>query len=288
MKSASAENISWTPYPGQRSKTIEYKGMLQGEPGTPDNYEMSINRFGVGGSISPRHRHNFDQFRWAFDEPLNYSPKLDVPPNRLGYFPEGAYYGPQDIVEGSPMLIVQFGGASGQGYMSWKELMRGTEELKQKGEFVRGVYTSVNEEGNRFNKDAYEAVWEHVHGRPLKYPTARYREPVVINPEAFEWLPVRNCAGVTQRALGTFSERGTSAFQLNIPAGALYSHAQVPNITLMFVLAGKVRAGNEEYVAQAAFSVSAQEDAQIAASADTLVLGFRMPDFADQPTISRG
>jgi hypothetical protein len=64
---------------------------------------------GSEGNFSPRHRHNFEQLRWAFDQPVNYSPKLDLPPGQLGYFPEGAYYGPFTLPPGTQWLIVQLG-----------------------------------------------------------------------------------------------------------------------------------------------------------------------------------
>ena len=289
MRIAVEEELGWTQYPGTRSVTIRYKPLLQGNPIAKDNYEMAYESFGPGDSFSPRHRHNFEQFRWAFDEPLNYSPKLDVPPGHLGYFPEGAYYGPQTILSGSHMLIVQFAGPNGYGYMSWEALARGASELQQKGEFVKGIYTYTNAEGKKVNQDAYEAVWEHVNGRKLEYPPARYREPVVIKPEAFPWMPVKGAAaGIMSRNFGVFNERGTSAYQVMIPAGASYRHAAVPNVNLFFFLSGRGTIAGEAYSPKSGVDLLVNESVEVAAWVDTVILGFVMPSFADQAGTGTG
>jgi hypothetical protein len=99
---------------GQRSTTTEYLPLHLGDPGKPDNYELSKVRIGADGNFSPRHQHTFEQLRWAFEHPVNCAPKLDLLPGHLGYFPESCYYGPV-------WLIVQFGDLSS---LSWQELKR--------------------------------------------------------------------------------------------------------------------------------------------------------------------
>ena len=284
MRTISSDELKWIPYPGQRASVTEMQPLFQGAPDAPDNFEMYMVRYGEGGSHSPRHRHNFEQFRWAFEQPLNYGPNQDIPPGCLAYFPEGAYYGPQTNKHGSIMLIVQFSGASGQGYMDLQKLKRGTQELKSKGEFVRGVYTFTDASGKKHNQDAYEAVWEHMSGRPLKYPKPRYSGPVLIDPNAFEWRPVAGASGVQIRKFGVFNERGTSACQLKLAAGTTFSWPVQPAARLVYVLSGKVEVAGMDFPARSSMVLSSGEKAEFRAAEEAILLVLAMPNFTDTAT----
>ncbi len=284
MRTISSDELKWIPYPGQRASVTEMQPLFQGDPDAPDNFEMYMIRYGEGGSHSPRHRHNFEQFRWAFEQPLNYGPNQDIPPGCLAYFPEGAYYGPQTNKHGSVMLIVQFGGASGQGYMDVQKLKRGTQELKAKGDFVRGVYTWTDDAGKKHNQDAYEAVWEHMSGRPLQYPRPRYSAPVLIEPDAFEWLPVAGATGVAMRRFGIFNERGTSAFQLRIAAGATFAWPAQSAVRLVYVLSGQLGVAGMNFPAKSSMALASRETADFRAIDEAVLLVFTMPNFHDAAT----
>lgn len=279
MKAVSVEDIDWKQYPGQRAITIRYRGLLKGEHGRPDNYELALNHFeDEQGSFSPRHRHNFEQFRYAFDTPLNYAPNKDIPPGQIGYFPEGAYYGPQTIAHEAYMLIVQFGGASGSGYLGWDELMRATNELKEKGSFEKGVFTWT-EDGKRFNKDGYEAVWEHANKKKIEYCKPRYREPIVIDPEAFSWIPAEGHPGVAVREFGVFGERRAATSQIRLKSGSHYTLTTNSGPLLVYVLTGALEYENRSYPEGSAMEVVKGDHAKVSATGDTLLLTFTMPDF---------
>ncbi len=280
MKTVSSSEVAWQEYPGQRSIKIMYQGLLRGEAGTPENYELSLNHFEQeGGAFSPRHRHNFEQFRLAFDLPLNYAPDQDIPPGQIGYFPEGAYYGPQTILNDANMLIVQFGGPSGSGYLNWDALMRATNELKEKGTFQKGYYTFTDEAGKRFNKDAYEAVWEHANGRDIKYPAPRYREPIIIDPEAFEWLPVSQSPGVEIKLFGVFGERRAAASQIKLASGSNFDLTTDGGPLLAYVLSGTLRADGRDLGVGSAVEALFGERVPVSAPEDTLLVTFAMSDF---------
>lgn len=281
MRTVSGEELKWIPYPGQRAMVTEMQPLLQGSPDAPDNYEMYMIRYGEGGSHSPRHRHNFEQFRWAFDQPLNYGPGEDIPPGCLAYFPEGAYYGPQTNHHGSVMLIVQFGGASGEGYMDIGKLQRGTQALRAKGEFSRGVFTWSDASGKKHNQDAYEAVWEQVRGRPLRYPRPRYNATVLIDPQAFAWLPVRGAPGVERRQFGVFNERGTSAGQVRLARGTHHVWAAQDGEQLIFVLGGRMEVAGMALAVSSSISLAPGEAGECLALDDTTLLYFTMPDFSE-------
>ena len=55
--------------------------------------EFSWNMYDVGYG-TPRHKHAFDQFRFALDGPREIDDGF-LEPGDLGFYPEGVYYGPQ-------------------------------------------------------------------------------------------------------------------------------------------------------------------------------------------------
>ena len=48
-----------------REGVLEQKFLLQGKPGSPNNYLINVGRTGAGGWAAPSHRHNFDQIRYV-------------------------------------------------------------------------------------------------------------------------------------------------------------------------------------------------------------------------------
>src|SRR5438105_2837388 len=169
MLAMRSDDVEWGSVSGHRSGRIEFKRLLQGQEGTPGNFELSLVRSG-GDYFTPRHRHNFDQIRYCLQGSMNYAPSKDLEPGDVGYFPEGTYYGPQTASAESIVLLLQFGGASGQGFMSYAQLNAGFEELRSRGDFDRGTFAYRDDQGVARRKDGYEAVWEHVNRRPVAYP----------------------------------------------------------------------------------------------------------------------
>lgn len=282
MKAVSINDVTWQPYPGQRSTTTLYMPLQQGEEGDPSNYELAIVRIGEEGNFSPRHRHNFEQLRWAFKHPVAYSPGLTLPPGQLGYFPEGGYYGPFSLPPGTEWLIVQFGGLSRSGYMSWDQLMRGYTELKQVGEFKEGVFRKPLPNGKTENKDGYEAVWEHVHhNHAIKYPRARYREPIIMDPEAFEFIADAARPGVATRTLGQFGDKGPGAMLARLEGGASYMGNAHAGITLVVVVDGQILLEDKAYATRSSFALDPDEAVEFTASEDGAeLLILTMPVFS--------
>lgn len=191
---------------------------------------------------SPRHRHNFDQVRVQLQGDADFSRDGTMRPGMVAYFPEGVYYGPQRIAGESLTLVLQFGGASRSGYVSEAAFQRGIAELKQHGTFERGVYKVAKPEGGTRNQDAYEAVWEHINGREMCYPTGGYPGPVFLQPEEVDWARDAEAPGVRRKHLGTFSDAGTVLSLLALDAGA---EVEVPANTIVFVLEGRGLMGAE-------------------------------------------
>lgn len=205
MQTTHAADVEWGEVSGHRSGGIRFKRLLQGTPGTPDNFELSIVRT-AGDYFTPRHRHNFDQVRFCLEGAMNFAPGRDLKAGTVGYFPEGTFYGPQSDTSRSVVLLLQMGGSAGYGFMSYQQLAGGYKKLSDLGRFDGGVFTHHTSDGRLIRKDGYEAIWEHVNGHGVLYPPPRYEEPVIIYPDSFGWLPTRD-PGFELKHMATFGER---------------------------------------------------------------------------------
>src|SRR5262249_1639931 len=145
--------------------------MVEGAPGALDNFQLSFGQMG-GDFNSPRHRHNFEQIRYQLEGVLDYGRDGKLVAGMVGYFPEAVYYGPQSQDPGinCKTIVLQFGGASGSGYLSQAEVQAGMQELRGEGEFKDGVFRRRADVEGKRNMDGYQAIWEHVNERPMVYP----------------------------------------------------------------------------------------------------------------------
>ena len=202
-----------------RGGTFHSRTPFAGEPGTPGNFKFSLSELGTDYS-GPRHRHNFDQFRFALEGESDYGQDGTLKGGMLGSYPEGVHYGPQ--VNKTPItnVVLQFGGASGSGYLLPREVKAGMEELKAHGEFKDGVFHRHEGQSGKRNMDAYQAIWEHVHGREMVYPKGRYTKPVFMDSTNYDWAPVRGAKGVSEKLLGVWTERRIEAGLIRLDPGA--------------------------------------------------------------------
>ena len=202
MKIVHADTVEWKRGLQHRGGTFHYRHLLNGEPGSPGNFQFNIGQL-EGDFSSPRHRHNFDQFRFQIEGTMNFDRNGKMTAGSFGYFPEGAAYGPQSSDGRSTTAVLQFGSASGSGYLSREEVYAGTEELKKYGTFEGGIFRRNDDVEGRRNTDGYQAIWEHVHGEHMEYPKPRYRDPIMVDPSNYEWLPVAGMPDVMHKPLGT-------------------------------------------------------------------------------------
>ena len=194
--------------------------LLEGEEGSFDNFQFTLVNTG-GDFFSPRHRHNFDQFRFQIEGDGGFDRDGTMTPGTVGYFPEGTRYGPQSNKGDLTVLVLQFAGASGNGYMSEAAVTKASTELRQWGEFKGGVFYP-NEGTGRRQQDGYEACWEHHNKRKLAYPSERFHHPVFMNSNAFAWAPIEGQSGAAEKVLGNFDEYGTGIRFVKLAAGASY------------------------------------------------------------------
>jgi len=155
-------------------------------------------------------------------------------------------------------------------------MREGYEALAPLGEFKGGVYRRHSGAGPK-NRDAFEAVWEHVSGRELTYPPPRYDMPILMNPQNFAWVPDRDAAGVSRKLLGSFTERGTRIELRRLAADAASSFGEPRARILVFALSGAGQSGGEAWETHSAWQIEPGETAHIAASAPAELLAIVLP-----------
>ena len=114
MKIEQGDELQWERGLEHRGGMFHFRNLMEGEPGTIDNFQLSMGR-ASGDFYSPRHHHNFEQIRFQLEGEADFARDGKMTQGMVGYFPEGAFYGPQTQAPGSaPITIVlQMGGASG-------------------------------------------------------------------------------------------------------------------------------------------------------------------------------
>jgi quercetin dioxygenase-like cupin family protein len=271
MKLVHADEVAPRRVSGHRTGDISFQRLLQGDPEALDNHELSLVR-NAGKYHTPRHRHNFEQFRMILEGEFSWATRRRMKTGQVGYFPEGTPYGPQNVTD-CLTLVLQCGGPSGQGFLSYDQLHDGHQELSKLGTFEDGVFrraAGANAPPPRKNQDGYEAIWEHVRGRKLTYPARRYEEPVIMTPDAIAWEPTAR-EGVERKLLGAF-DHGARAelFRLELGAGLTI---EAPNaVQLLFVLEGAGRVDGRVFRRRSAIGLARGERAAIEADAPTEIL----------------
>lgn len=273
MEFVDSNQTQWVRVSGHRDGDIRFKRLFMGREGTPENYEFSM--VATRGEFhTPRHRHNFEQIRFCLEGAVNFGVGKDVKAGQVGYFPEGTPYGPQNITD-QLVMAVQFGGASGQGFMSYRQLDDGYLKMKAQGEFKDGIFRRADGAGRK-NQDSYEAIWEMVNGKRLEYPKPRYEEPVLMDPSAFEWRADPVHAGVARKLLGVFSERGLRLEMLRLDAATLPLASGEAEL-LGFVVEGALRHDGEDLPKGTALRVLPGTEGKLVAEASVELLLMTLP-----------
>jgi len=209
------------------------------DTGIPEiNLRFGYDQIG-DGFFTPRHRHNFDQFRYVVSGEMNIAKGVDLHTGECAYFPEGTYYGPLAQKGSASLLVLQFPGPNGSYRIRDSEKRVAMDALKKTGGYFEdGVYKVKQPDGHSINKDSYEAVWEQVNGRPISYAEPRYAAPIVMRPEAFRWTSVPARSGVEIKHLGSFTEFGTTVSLLRLAPGAVIPEEVLAAPELRCVLRG--------------------------------------------------
>jgi hypothetical protein len=274
MKVVQFEHV--TPVRGleHRGGTFYSHTTAAGVPGTAGNFKFSISELGTDYS-GPRHRHNFDQYRYMLSGESDYGQDGPLRAGMLGYYPEGVPYGPQ--VNNTPIVcaVLQFGGASGSGYLQPREVKAGMEELKAVGEFKDGVFHRHEGQPGKKNMDAYQAIWEHVHGREMVYPKGRYHKPIFMDSTNYDWASVRGRKGVSEKLLGVWTERRIEAGLIRLEPGAKH---EVHGRGVFLVLSGAGTCEGQPLRKFTTVYLDQDERTILQASETTELLHYGLPD----------
>jgi hypothetical protein len=276
MKVVDESAVAWTK--DHPTGALAFKYLLTGEDYSPDNFVFLLARQDADFATR-RHRHNFEQFRLPLRGAMNVGKGIRLREGQVGYFPEGAPYGPQDdplgdVPPGERMhLTLQFGGASGFGYLSPDQLRACRAALKAHGEFIDVAYR--HRDGRM--QDGFSAVWEHAFGKKLEFPKPRYPQPIVMDPAGFQWRGITGVPGVERKHLGTFTERGTWVEMLRFTTSATWRWTSADARRLLFVLAGDGTCGGEAIRTYSAVQIDAGEPATLTATGPTEVLLIGLP-----------
>jgi hypothetical protein len=281
MKVTQIEDVPLVRGLEHRGGTFHSRTLAEGVPGTPGNFKFSLSRLGTDYS-GPRHRHNFDQYRYMIEGESDYGQDGPLKAGMLGYYPEGVHYGPQVNKTEIFCAVLQFGGASGSGYLLPREVKAGMEELKAFGEFKDGVFYRADGAPGKKSRDAYQAIWEHVHGREMIYPKGRYDAPITMEQENFAWAPVKGAEGASEKLFGVFTERRTQARLIRLDAGASY---EVEGRGVFMVLTGAGICAGQPLKQYTAVYLDQDERATLQANEATEFLHYGLPDLSDM-TIS--
>jgi hypothetical protein len=258
-----------------RGGKFEVKYLLLGEPGSRENFGFYHSR-NSSDLVSPRHRHNFEQIRIQLRGAITYARTRKMTPGMIGYFPEGAYYGPHDGTDDCELIVFQFGGSSGLGYMSEAEFQANMQELKAAGgAFQDGYFTRVGPDGRKINQDAYEAVWEHARRRPITYPDPRYDQPIFMDPPSFPWTPGE--PGISSKLLGAFGEAGP---RIAVHRLAPQARLGLAPHSIYFVLTGRGHAGADPYRVHTALHLARGEEGSLAAETESEAIHIALPEIA--------
>lgn len=256
---------------------VVYHDLLTGAEGRPDNFRLQLMEV-HGGYATAHHRHNFDQVRVMLEGTFGFGAGLVQHPGSVGYFCEGTWY-TQEGVGRSLTLLLQVGGPSGAGLMSRRQINEGIAALRGKGEIGERRFAWYDAQGIRREKDSYEAVWEHVHRRPLYYPKPQYAAPVLMDPERFAWVPMPGKRGVWLRTLGRFNERGLGLTQLRLAAGAELVVPRGEQVLLLFCAEGAGFVETRGYERLSALRINIGEGPLIRATRASIFYGFELPRF---------
>jgi hypothetical protein len=262
-----------------RDGQLDQKFLLQGTKGSPNNYLLNVGLTGGGGWGTPRHRHNFDQIRYVLKGTYPASPHKIMEEGSVAYFPESVYYGPQDRPEGLEMMVIQFGGASGSGFLSTPDREAANKALEAKGTFKDGIYTWYDADGKKHNMDGSAACFEEATGKKLEFHKARYDDVVMFDPEAYDWIET-GTPGVVTRHLATFTEHGTRIGFIRIAAGSTYSTGIRSQIEVLFASRGEFIIEGQSYGPKTGIELL-PEDApvDIVATTETLLFSVLLPKF---------
>jgi hypothetical protein len=242
MQVMSTSTVDWLPVEHNvRGGRVDFKLVREAEllPGVNSSTMLIKYHEAEDVFTAPRHHHDFEQIRVALSGRQDYGSGDIAEAGWVAYFPAGAFYGPE-VIRGASILLVQWSDF----WVTREQNNRAIEELRKLGEFKGGVYTYVDSDGKPKKKDGLNAVWEHVYKRPSSFPTPKYPSPILMNPDAFEW--VKRDDVLSEKMLGRFTERDLILSKIRWDVDGRYE-LPADRTYCVFTLSGSVRVNGVNY-----------------------------------------
>ena len=202
-----------------RAGILSRQILLTGEEGSPGNFIFGL-YYQVGDFFSPRHTHPFDQWRYQLEGECGFDKDGTMKAGVLGYFPEGAYYGPQSSDAPNVTVVAQFGGPSGSGFLSNPQVRAAAEEMKAFGRFEGGVFYRNEGVAGKKALDSFQATYEYINKRPMTTVRPQYADPLLMDTNNYRWLPLDGAPGVDEKSYGTFTDCAMRSASYRLDPGA--------------------------------------------------------------------
>jgi quercetin dioxygenase-like cupin family protein len=208
-----------------------------GVPGVGMEFAWTYYFEGYG---TPRHKHTFDQFRYALEGPREIQDGV-LAEGDAGFYPEGVHYGPQLQTKPSSGLGLQFQGPAGVPYLTHEALQNARDRLQSEGgTFSGGVYTKILPDGRKINMDSHAACFEAITGKKIAYPKGRFQTPIIMRTEAVRWVLDRHLPGVEHKHLGTFGEHRSGVRISRLAPGTTIPAHRHEDAEILYMTAGSI------------------------------------------------
>jgi hypothetical protein len=246
-----------------RGMRTSRKLLREGEALPGVGYYALIVKFHEGEEIftAPRHRHNFEQIRLGLSGHMDFGPGLECDAGQIGYFPAGAYYGPEKIA-GAEQLLVQWS----RDWVTRAQNEVAMKELSKQGRWEHGRYYYTGTDGAEQEVDGPQAVWEYTYQRKQIPVLPRYRSPIMMLPDAYSWV---TGDGTSSKLLGRFTEDDLKLEMVRWDGTGVARHLDASRTTLCYVVRGSLTVGNHVCREQAVIWSDFGENHHLIADAGT-------------------
>ena len=248
------ESIPWEPVTGNhRTGNIRRKFVREGELARGVGYTCDLVHYHRGAEVftAPRHRHDFSQIRMTIEGTTDYGDSQIGDAGDTGYFPAGAFYGPERFEE-AEIFLIQWS----RDWVTREKSDAAFKRLSERGRFEGGHYITTDDNGAEVRKDGANAVWEEVNQRQQVIPTPKYATPILMHPAGYDWEPAGEAAQV--KDLGHFTED-----DINVTVHRWEQGGTIPltpeRTQIVWVADGSVRIGDRTVGARALFFSDAGE-----------------------------
>jgi len=264
-----------------RGGELRKQHLLVGEDLGPGNFFFVL-AYQKGDFYSPRHHHNFDQFRYQIEGECSFGPTNGVmKPGTLGYFTEGSYYGPQTSEGANVVAVVQHGGPSGNGYLTQDELKEARQRMEKVGRFEKGIFYRNEGVPGKKALDSFQASWEFAKGRKMVYPKPQYADAIMMDTHNYRWMPLDGSPGVEEKAYGTFTDCKIRTASYKLDPGATLT---ATGRGIYFVLNGKGTLEGGPFRKYTSLYLASGESAKFRADETSEILLLGLPDISRMRT----